>query len=78
MAIGGRSRLRATATLLGCGAAVIAGALACRHYLEVPYRPNALALLGTLLLATALVTATGRLGARRVLATPPARSLRGG
>ena len=70
--------LGATATLLGCGAAVAAGALACLYYLEVPYRPNALALLGILLLATGLVTVTGRLGARRVLATPPARSLRGG
>lgn len=69
--------LGGAAALLGCGAAVAAGAFACLRYLEVPYRPNVLALLATVVLATALVTLTGRLGARRVLATPPAQSLRG-
>ena len=69
--------LGGAAALLGCGAAVAAGAFACLRYLDIPYRPNALALLATVLLATGLVTLTGRLGARRVLATPPAQSLRG-
>lgn len=69
--------LGGAAALLGCVTAVAAGALACLHYLDVPYRPNSLALAGTVVLATVLVTLTGRLGARRVLATPPARSLRG-
>lgn len=69
--------LGGAAALLGCGAAVAAGAFACLRYLDIPYRPNALALLAAVLLATGLVTLTGRLGARRVLATPPAQSLRG-
>lgn len=69
--------LGGAAAVLGSGAAVAAGAVACARYLEVPYQPNAGTLLGALLLATALVTLTGRLGARRVLATPPAQSLRG-
>jgi putative ABC transport system permease protein len=69
--------LGGAAALLGCGAAVAAGAFACLRYLDVAYRPNALALLATVVLVTALVTVTGRLGARRVLATPPAQSLRG-
>ncbi len=69
--------LGGAAALLGGGAAVAAGALVCARYLEIPYRPNALTLLAALLLATGLVTLTGRLGARRVLATPPAQSLRG-
>ncbi|WP_448510454.1 ABC transporter permease [Immundisolibacter sp.] len=69
--------LGGAAALLGSGAAVAAGALACERYLEIAYRPNLGTLLVTLLLATGLVTLTGRLGARRVLATPPAQSLRG-
>ena len=70
--------LGGAAALLGSGAAVAAGALACARYLEIAYRPNVGTLLAALLLATALVTLTGRLGARRVLATPPAQSLRAG
>jgi len=70
--------LGGAAALLGSGAAVAAGALACARYLEIPYRPNAGTLLIAVMLATGLVTLTGRLGARRVLATPPAQSLRGG
>jgi len=69
--------LGGAAALLGSGAAVAAGALACERYLEIAYRPNVGTLLVALLLATGLVTLTGRLGARRVLATPPAQSLRG-
>ncbi len=69
--------LGGAAALLGSGAAVAAGALACERYLEIAYRPNLGTLLVALLLATGLVTLTGRLGARRVLATPPAQSLRG-
>lgn len=69
--------LGGAAALLGGSAAVAGGALACARYLEIPYHPNAGTLLAALLLTTSLVTLTGRLGARRVLSTPPAQSLRG-
>ncbi|WP_372695203.1 ABC transporter permease [Immundisolibacter sp.] len=69
--------LGGVAAVLGSAVAVAAGALVCARYLDIPYRPDGLTLVTAWLLVTALVMLAGRLGARRVLATPPARSLRG-
>jgi putative ABC transport system permease protein len=69
--------LGGAASGLGVTVAVVAGAVACARFLDIPYQPSAWPIVAAVLLTTALVTATGALGVGRVISTPPMQSLRG-